>query len=345
MAPMRKSILILAISLSLISPSASAIEDGTSAAGNSYVVPVMVGITNQCSGIMISKNVVATAAHCLLDSTKQISKSIYVGLPGSKIVGLRNTNVTHTFIPDDYSGSGADNRIGESDIAFLVLSEIYPTYGFVEIASENDLASLKQKSAPLRVYGYGYTSNSGDFELEPRYFDGKFDSNYNSGLMNSFGVTSTKGNACGGDSGSPILSITPKEVLLVGILTGGLFNEGGKCSKKSASGTYSSVFSGISRYSNALHLALVQGSENLIKSLEEKDRIFAELETENTDTTRLNVDLQFENEDLKIQLDELRIEVENLRKMKKVLTCVSGSKVKTVIGIKPVCPKGYKERA
>ena len=337
--------LSLAVSLLLVvSPAATAVEDGSSASGSAYVVPVVVSSKGACSGVMIAKNVAATAAHCVLDDSKQISKSIYVGSPGSKAIGGAQPNVTHVFIPDDYLGNSADNKIGNSDIAFLVISDNYSEYGIIEIASENDLINLKSKNAPLRVFGYGVTSNSGNSDWYPYYFDGVFESNFNTSLLNSFGITSTKGNACGGDSGAPILSITPKKVMLVGILTGGIFNEGGKCTKKSSSNTYSAVFSGVSRYSNALHLAMVQGSENLIQLISEKDKSYSELETENTDTTRLNVDLQFENEDLKIQLNELRIEVENLRKMKKVLTCVSGTKVKNVIGVKPVCPKGYKER-
>lgn len=342
---MTKKLSLVVSLLLLISPAATAVEDGSSASGSSYVVPVVVSSKSVCSGAMIAKNVAVTAAHCALDDSKQISKSIYVGSPGSKAMGGARPNVTHVFIPDDYLGNSADNKIGDSDIAFLVISDNYSEYGIIEIASENDLIKLRVNSAPLRVMGYGVTSNSGDTDWYPYYFDGIFESNLNTSLLNSFGITSTKGNACGGDSGAPILSITPKKFMLVGILTGGIYNEGGRCTKKSSSNTYSAVFSGVSRYSNALHLAMVQGSENLIQMISEKDKSYSELETENTDTTRLNVDLQFENEDLKIQLDELRNKVENLRKMKKVLTCVSGSKVKTVIGVKPVCPKSYKERA
>lgn len=341
---MTKRIAIAVSLLLLISPTATAVEDGVLASGNSYVVPIVINSKSSCTGVMISKNVVATAAHCIIDDSKQISKSIYVGTPGSKMIGASIANVTHTFVPDDFLGNTADNRVGDSDIAFLVIDGLYSEYGVVELASENDLSTLKTRRAPLRVLGYGFTTNSGESDWQPHFFDGTFESNYNTSLLNSFGITSTKGNACGGDSGSPILSITPKKVMLVGILTGGVTNEGGKCTKKSTSNTYSSVFSGISRYSNTLHLALVQGSENLLKTIGEKDKSYSELEAETTETSRTNVDLRFEIEDLKIQLDELKKEVEALRKMKKVITCVSGSKSKLVTGIKPICPKGYKEK-
>ena len=321
-----------------------AVEDGSSASGSPYVVPVIVGSVGSCSGVMISKNVLVTAAHCILDESKQIAKSILVGSPGSELTSGEYAKVTHTFTPDDYLGNAADNKIGNSDIAFLVIDKLYSDYGVIEIASENDLVSLKNKRAPLRVLGYGSTSNSGDNDYLPHYFDGVFESAYNTTLLNSFGITSTKGNACSGDSGAPIISITPKKVMLVGILTGGLFNEGGRCSKKSATNTYSAVFSGVSRYSNALHLALVQGSENLIQAIKKKDDSYSILADANSKTLKLYAELQSEVEALNNQLIWFNKEVAALRKMKKVITCVSGTKTKSVIGTNPMCPTGYKQK-
>jgi hypothetical protein len=130
--------------------------------------------------------------------------------------------------------------------------------------------------------------------------------------------------------------------MLVGILTGGIFNEGGKCTKKSPNNTYSAVFSGVGRYSNALHLALVQGSENLIDVSRNSELSYESLAAEKSDTDSLNVDLQLQIEELKSQVIELIAEVTLLRNMKKVITCVSGTKTKTVTGTKPNCPAGYK---
>ena len=330
----------------MISPiqTAYAVEDGSSATGSPYVVPVIIDSKGSCSGVMIAKNVLVTAAHCILDDSKQIAKTMYVGPPGSKLTNSAYARVTHTFIPDDYLGNAADNKIGNSDIAFLVIDKLYSEYGVIEIASENDLINLKSKRAPLRVLGYGSTSNSGDNDYLPHYFDGEFESAYITPLLNSFGITSTKGNACSGDSGAPIISITPKKVMLVGILTGGFFNEGGRCSKKSATNSYSAIFSGVSRYSNALHLALVQGSENLIKIKDENDLSYAILADEKIEADSLSVDLQLQIENLKSQIIELTKEITLLRNMKKIITCVAGTKTKTVTGTKPKCPAGYKPK-
>jgi secreted trypsin-like serine protease len=340
-----KRLLVASLSLVLLISqiqSAYAVEDGSSAAGSPYVVPVILGSKGSCSGVMIAKNVLVTAAHCILDESKQITKLIYVGPPGSKLTNGDYAKVTHTFIPDDYLGNAANNKIGDSDIAFLVIDELYSDYGVIEIASENDLISLKNKRAPLRVLGYGSTSNSGNSDYFPYFYDGVFESTYNTSLLNTFGITSTKGNACSGDSGAPILSITPRKVMLVGVLTGGLFNEGGRCSKKSVTNTYSAVFSGVSRYSNALHLALVQGTENLIQVIKDKENSYSSLADENTETLKRNTDLQLEIETLRDQLIWFNKEVAALRKMKKVITCVSGTKTKTVTGTNPICPAGYR---
>jgi hypothetical protein len=342
-----KKLLVVSLSLLLMIShiqTTYAVEDGSSATGSPYVVPVIIDSKGSCSGVMIAKNVLVTAAHCILDDSKQIAKIMYVGPPGSKLTNGVYARVTHTFIPDDYLGNAADNKIGNSDIAFLVIDKLYPEYGVIEIASENDLISLKSKRAPLRVLGYGSTSNSGDNDYLPHYFDGEFESTYVTPLLNSFGITSTKGNSCSGDSGAPIISITPKKVMLVGILTGGFFNEGGRCSKKSANNSYSAIFSGVSRYSNALHLALVQGSENLIRVTEENDLSYAILADEKRESDSLNVDLQIQIEELKGQLAELNTEVTLLRNMKKVITCVAGTKTKIVTGTKPKCPAGYKQK-
>jgi secreted trypsin-like serine protease len=342
-----KRMLVASLSLVLLISqiqSAYAVEDGSSAAGSPYVVPVILDSKGSCSGVMIAKNVLVTAAHCILDESKQIAKNLYVGPPGSKIADGKYAKVTHTFIPDDYLGNAAGGKIGDSDIAFLVINALYLDYGVIEIASENDLISLKNKRAPLRVLGYGSTSNSGDTDYLPHYYDGVFESTYNTPLLNSFGITSTKGNACSGDSGAPIISITPKKVMLVGILTGGLFNEGGRCSKKSSSNTYSAVFSGVSRYANTLHLALVQGSENLIGYSQDKDLKYETLAAEKRDSDSLNTDLMSQIEGLKSQLSALNKEVTTLRQMDKVITCISGTKTKSVIGKNPKCPTGYKAK-
>lgn len=343
-----KRLLVAAMSLVFLTSqiqSIYAVEDGTSATGSSFVVPVVIGSKGSCTGVMISKNVAATAAHCILDESKQIAKSIYVGSPGSNLVGGRKSNVTHTFIPDDYLGNSADNKLGDSDIAFLVLDELYLTYGAIEIASENDLNNLRSKRSPLRVIGYGSTTNSGDSNLVPNYFDGVFESNYITSLLNSFGVTSTKGNACAGDSGAPVLSITPKKVMLVGILTGGTFNEGGKCTKKNPNNTYSAIFSGVGRYSNALHLALVQGSENLIDVIQSKDLDFATLAAEKRDLDSLNAELQLQIDELNAQISELDAEIVRLKLLiPSTITCIKGKVIKKVTGVKPKCPAGYKNR-
>ncbi len=342
-------LLISIISTVWVTP-AQAVEGGFDASGNKFVVPVVAMYNsttlNTCSGIMISKNVAATAAHCLIDESKQISSKIFVGAPGSASPVKPIANVTNTFMPSDYLGNDSSGMVGESDIAFVVINSLYEDYGKVELASENDLNALKSKQASLRLIGYGFTSNlSTSLSGLPNYFDGVFYNLTVQGLLNSFVLMSDKGNSCAGDSGAPILSISPRKVTLIGILTGSSRTTDGKCSSKNSINKYGATFSGISRYSNALHLALVQGMDNELLEKQNLQKKIEDLEFEASEIKSLNVDIQFENEDLKNQLISIRAEAEKLKKMKKLITCYSGAKSKTVISLNPVCPKGYKEKA
>ncbi len=325
---------------------AQAVVNGTLATSNKYVVPIetIYNSTNSsyCTGVMISKNVLVTAGHCLLDENKQISKSIYVGRPGTSQKDIRADYglVVSSFIPDDYLGSGIDNSVGPSDIALLVIDRIFSDVEPLQIASENDLKVMKTSQVALRAIGYGYTSDLPQKNYDPYFFDGTLLNYEYPSRANTFVMTSKTGGSCKGDSGGPVLNITPKKITLLGVVTGGAIDI--NCTKPSQSGLYLLSFSGISRYSNVLHLALVKGQEEMIKlgkSFEDEaeaskislDNAYAEIET-------IKSDLEGKGAEILAMKTELAL----LRSMKKVITCVSGKKTKQVIATNPVCPAGYK---
>jgi len=340
---------IIAFSLAFSSiQSTQAVINGTLATSNKYVVPIetVYNATNSiyCSGVMISKNVLVTAGHCLLDENKQISKSIYVGKPGTSQKDIRADYglVVGSFIPDDFLGSGIDNSVGPSDIALLVIDRIFSEVEPLQIASENDLKSMKLSQVALRAIGYGYTSDQPETNYDPYFFDGTFLNYEYPSRANTFVMTSKTSGSCKGDSGGPVINITPKKIMLLGVITGG--DIAINCTKLGQSGLYVLSFSGISRYSNVLHLALVKGQEEMIK-LGKSFQDEAEASKESLATANAEIEsLKSNIEQMNAEALSLKNELAILRSMKKVITCVSGSKSKSVTGLKPICPKGYKEK-
>jgi hypothetical protein len=291
---------------------------------------------------MISKNVLVTAGHCLLDENQQISKNIFVGKPGTSKKDIRAEYglVVGSFVPDDFLGNGIDNSVGPSDIALLVIDRIFSEVEPLQIASENDLKVMKTNAVALRAIGYGYTSDQPQQNFDPYFFDGTFFDYEYPNRANTFIMTSKTAGSCKGDSGGPVLNITPKKIMLLGVITGG--NGAINCSTPGQSGLYLLSFSGISRYANVLHLALVKGQEEMIKlgkSFEdEAEASKTSLDAANGEIETLKADIEQKDAEALAMKNELAI----LRTMKKVIVCVSGKKTKQVVAINPICPAGYK---
>jgi Trypsin len=331
--------LALTLVLTLIPTHGQAVVNGTLVTSNKYVVPIEAiynsTSSNYCTGVMISKNVLITAGHCILDENKQVSKNIYVGRPGTlqKNIRLEYGLVTSSFIPDDFLGTGVDNSVGPSDIAMLVIDRIFSEVEPLQIASENDLKQMKFNEAGLRAIGYGFTSDANDVAGEPYYFDGTLVNYEYPSRANTFVMSSKIGGSCSGDSGGPVLNITPKKILLLGVITGGSIVK--NCTQKTSSGLYLLSFSGVSRYSNVLHLALVKGQEEMImlgKSFQEDAKAAqGALSDAKDELYRLNEELQV-----------MKSELAALREMEKVISCTKGKVTKKVTAIKPICPPGYK---
>jgi secreted trypsin-like serine protease len=344
----RTLISIIAVSLAFSSiQSAQAVVNGTIITSNKYLVPIEANFnlttSSYCSGVMISKNVLVTAGHCLLDENKQISKKIYVGKPGTQLNAIASDYglVVQSFVPDDYAGNTVDDKVGASDIAFLVIDRIFSDVEELQIASENDLNLLKNSEGSLRALGYGFTSDNPTQNFNPYFFDGSFVNYVLPSRANTFIMSSKTAGACLGDSGGPIVNITPKKILLIGVITGSSIPTG-NCTKPGSTGQYLLSFSGISRYANVLHLALVKGQEEMIKlgkSFEDEAKATKVLlESSDSEIASLKSTLQQKEAEALALKNELAI----IRAMKKVITCVSGKKIKQVIDVIPVCPVGYK---
>lgn len=222
-----------------------------------------------------------------------------------------------------------------------MIDRIFSEVEELQIASENDLNSLKTSEGSLRALGYGFTSDGPAQNTSPYFFDGSFVNYVLQNRANTFVMSSKTSGACFGDSGGPIVNITPKKILLIGVITGSSITSG-NCTKPISTGQYLLSFSGISRYSNVLHLALVQGQEEMIKlgkSFEAEAKASKEsLENANSKIEAFKSAIEQKDAEVLAMTNELSV----LRSMKKIFFCVSGKTTKQVTATNPVCPAGYK---
>jgi secreted trypsin-like serine protease len=337
-------------SLLLSYDTAKAVENGNSADGSEYVVPITIQASPStwqgCSGAVVAPTIVATAGHCVLDQTGLLSSQIYVGDPGSpNSPTLKWAKVTKVYLSDEYRGNKVDGSIAASDIAFLLLERAVGSSRQIYLASENELLALKNASAKLRIIGYGNISDAGDRSTSPFSFDSTF-SKQNSFDPNQAVTVSQKANTCKGDSGAPVLSITPNKVTLVGVVTGSYSSN--FCSKKQPDGTYLTAFTAINRFANlateaigdALKAEQAQSTstiQDIVTNSEELRTRITELELDNSNLTN-------ELEEIKQQLDKSNKIISAFKASgQTAITCTNLITSKMVVGKNPKCPKGFKK--
>lgn len=370
---MKFYLLCTALLLSLLIPTqATAIENGLDATGNQHVVKVIAtyskGRVNSCSGGLLSDYVVVTAAHCLDDESGLISKEIWVLPPGSAAkrdasgaylqdatwIQIDNTQITTTY-------QNVSTKVEDDDLAFLVLSRPIELKVNTLIPSEDETTKLKNSNAALRLYGYGYISDSGKTIDSPSYYIGRFDNQTPISVKNSGYATSTDATACQGDSGGPVLSVTATTVTVVGVITGGATSI--RCGKKNTDGKYYTLFTYLSRYANLAFAAASAASKKAIESansargkvevaLSQAEADYEEARQEAEDAASELELVQGELDEVNQKVDELEIIIQNLQNEIKVLTakltvtinCIKGKTTKKVTGIDPKCPSGFKKK-
>jgi secreted trypsin-like serine protease len=216
----------LFLAAQIVSP-AHASRGGVETRTNTFVV----GFTYQvggseyvCSGIAISPTILLTAAHCVIDKNKEKSTGYIFAEPGKEIDAAINPAVVPPKILQIITGPNfrINGTNDGDDIAFIQFDKPIMSKGFINLASEQDLRGLADKTL-LSGYGYGAVyETSAAYSSYPR----KYQLNWKAiesgqSIPKLQELTNDVTTACSGDSGGPItMKSASGEELLVGVMSG-----------------------------------------------------------------------------------------------------------------------------
>lgn len=165
------------------------------------------GSNGACSGVLVDKDVVVTAAHCL-----QRPSNYYV------FFGDLDTNYPYMAVKHYRAHRGFNNRMPGNDIGVLVLSQPAPD-NFVPAGLFPDNVALPQTD--LDLVGLGLTSANGNASGKRYKVKARIREMYNAAELiidtnNQFAGT------CSGDSGGPAFTHHNGRLHVLGVLSRGV---------------------------------------------------------------------------------------------------------------------------
>jgi len=315
---------------------ASAVYNGSPALGDERVVLITGDMYGRlgCSGSLVAPRVVFTAGHCT-------DRANYV-YPPNVTIGQGNTplptKVSRIFIPKEFNTCTNCGRGPIQDFAILILEKEIAKVPQMRVATLNEVTNLIENDVDVIQIGYGVKKwapfNTGVDVLTnyPERLVSKL--RKTSFLQNNLeekalladkpnifinAVNSPEAVMCGGDSGSPLYFKDGADYVYVGALSSvtGLSCQYSKDDPMRTNPYWIERTLGV-YYVAAYYQSTIEEAFNFAKSVEEKEKSDAAIKAKNEATAKL---------------------------VKKVtITCIKGSSIKKVTGVKPFCPKGYKKR-
>lgn len=170
---MKKVLLCLIVFLSIMAgnQNAIAVKGGESAIGDSRVVALIEGQTNNranCSGALLTPKIVVSAAHCLGNKGMTYSSEIYVpsnlwvSQPGVDLNiddTSKRVKVVQVILTNGYANiwipESNNFLVEKDDIAFFFLAAPLVENYSIEIASEEEIRSIKNNQLIFTHFGYG----------------------------------------------------------------------------------------------------------------------------------------------------------------------------------------------
>ena len=176
-----------------------------------------------CSGAYVRPFIIATAAHCVIDSNGNVIPNLFVSNPGEMLNSSTNWNeVSKVFQVSGWKN--ITNYVDQDDIAFLTLRKSFGESIFDSIANLETLRNIRMGDQYVWHMGYGLRQYAGEMSSTPQLL-GLMPHNGGISSLNFDSFIRTSGssnqNTCPGDSGGPTFYVAGNKVSLLGVLTGG----------------------------------------------------------------------------------------------------------------------------
>ncbi len=218
------SALTLVVSLIPSSP-VNAIEGG-------YSSPSLLGATvaildsetatsPYCSGMLLDENVIATAAHCVIDTNGVAKNNIWISPAGADLsTSPKLTTAAQVFSVPGWKNS--TSYVRSDDIAFVTTKNSLGKPIFSKVLNQAEVKALYGQSVILSGYGRKgalQAASQKPMFLQQRVIDWIIDA-FPFGTYTHVVATDTE-TPCPGDSGGPIFKEDAGKYYAVGVIAGG----------------------------------------------------------------------------------------------------------------------------